>query len=376
MKLRINIAYNKLRDKISLSPLVFFLLPFSLSLLLLLPSCVDPFPEKIDYNEGAGVFICNEGNMTFGNASLSFFDPSVEEVKNQVFYNTNEFPIGDVLQSMTIIDSLGFLMINNSGKIFVFNTRTMLHEATISELTSPRYMLAVSSNSAYISDLYSRSITIINPLTFEKTGSILVGNSTEEMVMVDGSVYVCSWSFNNMIYKIDASTNMLSDSLEVNMQPNSLVVDSENKIWVLSDGGYPGMSGGESATLTRINPETFSIDRRFEFSDRLSSPTELSINPTKDTLYFLNNTGVDGTSVNGVFQFSIDAMSLPYAPLIESKTGLFYGLGVDPFSGAIYVSDAIDHIQRGWVGRYSSGGSVIDSFKVDIIPGEFCFKTE
>ena len=122
MKLRINIAYNKLRDKISLSPLVFFLLPFSLSLLLLLPSCVDPFPEKIDYNEGAGVFICNEGNMTFGNASLSFFDPSVEEVKNQVFYNTNEFPIGDVLQSMTIIDSLGFLMINNSGKIFVFNT--------------------------------------------------------------------------------------------------------------------------------------------------------------------------------------------------------------------------------------------------------------
>ena len=370
MKFRFNIAYKKLRDRISPS----LLLP--LLLLLLLPSCTNPFPEKIDYNEGAGVFICNEGNMTFGNASLSFFDPSIEEMKNQVFYNTNEFPIGDVLQSMTIIDSLGFLMINNSGKVFVFNTRTMLHEATISELTSPRYMLAVSSNSAYISDLYSRSITIINPVTFEKTGSILVGNSTEEMVKVGGSIYACSWSFNNKIYKIDAATNMLTDSLEVNMQPNSMLVDSEGKIWVLSDGGYPGMQGGESAALTLIDPESFSIERKFEFPDLLSSPTELCINPTKDTLYFLNKTGGGGSSVNGVFQLSTDALSLPDEPLIESKNRLFYGLGVDPLSGAIYVSDAIDHIQRAWVFRYSSGGSVIDSFKVDIIPGEFCFKTE
>ncbi len=268
MRFRLNIAYKKMRD---ISPshvtpcgheLGFAsVILFSLSLLLLLPACTDPLPERIDYNEGAGVFICNEGNMTFGNASLSFFDPSIEEMKNQVFYNTNGFPVGDVLQSMTIVDSLGFLTINNSGKVFVFNTRTMLHEATISELTSPRYILAISSNTAYISDLYSRSITIINPLTFEKTGSILVGNGTEEMVKVEGSVYVCSWSFNNKIYKIDASSNILSDSLKVNMQPNSMVVDSENKIWVLSDGGYPGMPGGEYAALTLIDPETFSIVR-------------------------------------------------------------------------------------------------------------------
>lgn len=314
--------------------------------------------------------------MTFGNASLSFFDPAIEEVKNQVFYNTNEFPIGDVLQSMTIIDSTGFLIVNYSGKIFVFNTATMKHKATISGLTSPRYMLPVNKNTAYISDLYSRSITIINPLTFEKTGSIAIGNSTEEMVLIDGYIYVCSWSFSDKIYKIDASTNTVTDSLEVNMQPNSMLVDKDDKIWVLSDGGYPGMHGTEAAALTKIDPETFSIERKLEFSDMLSSPTELSINPTKDTLYFLNNTAGETSIENGVFQFPVDAENLPKTPFIESRNRLFYGLGVDPKSGAIYVSDAIDHIQRGWVFRYTSFGSTIDSFKVDIIPGEFCFKTE
>lgn len=352
---------------------IIYIIIFSIGFL---PSCGDPFPEKIDYDEGAGVFICNEGNLTFGNASLSFFDPGTEEVKNQVFYNTNDFPIGDVLQSMTIIDSLGFLMINNSGKVFVFNTRTMLHEATISGLTSPRYMLPVSSSTAYISDLYSRSMTIINPLTFEKTGSILVGNSSEEMVKIGDNVYVCSWSFNNKIYKIDAASNTVTDSLEVNMQPNSMVVDAENKIWVLSDGGYPGMLGTESAALARINPETFSIEEIFEFSDILSSPTELTINPTKDTLYYLNNTNSETGAKNGIFHLSTKAKSMPDQSLIDSKDRLFYGLGIDPLNGVIYVSDAIDHIQRGWVFRFSSGGSIIDSFKVDIIPGEFCFKTE
>jgi len=280
------------------------------------------------------------------------------------------------LQSMTIIDSLGFLMINNSGKVFVFNTRTMLHEATISGLTSPRYMLPINSNTAYISDLYSPSITIIDPLTFEKTGSIMVGNTSEAMVLIDGKVYASSWSFNNKIYKIDVATNSLSDSIEVNMQPNSMVVDGDNKIWVLSDGGFPGMQGAESAALTRINPVSFIIEEIFEFSDPLSSPTELSLNPTKDTLYFLNNTAGKNGTANGVFQLSSDASGLPDLPLIASNDRLFYGLGIDPLSGAVYVSDAIDHIQKGWVFRHSSEGSRIDSFKVDIIPGEFCFKTE
>lgn len=342
--------------------------------ILIITGCNNPFPERTDYNEGSGVFICNEGNMTFGNASLSFYDPSTEEVKNQVFYNTNEFPVGDVLQSMTIIDTLGFLVINNSGKIFVINTSTMRHVATIPGLTSPRFLIRIDPKTVYVSDLYSPEITIIDPTTFEKRGSVFIGNSSEEMVLVEDFAYACSWSYNNMIYKIDALTHTLVDSLRVAIQPNSMVVDKNNDIWVLSDGGYPGMPGGEHAAITCIDPGTFTIKKELVFEDLSSSPSELSINQAKDTLYYINNSITDKINSSGIYSISIASSTLSESPLIGSGNRLFYGLEADPLNGLLYVSDAIDHIQKGWVFRYTPSGTQLDSFKVDIIPGAFSFK--
>ena len=46
----------------------------------------------------------------------------------------------------------------------------------------------------------------------------------------------------------------------------------------------------------------------------------------------------------------------------------------DASNGEIYVSDAIDYLQRGSIYRYSASGNLIDQFKAGIIPGGFCFR--
>ena len=48
-----------------------------------------------------GLFICNEGNFQYGNATLSFYDPATRSVENEVFYRANAMRLGDVAQSMT-----------------------------------------------------------------------------------------------------------------------------------------------------------------------------------------------------------------------------------------------------------------------------------
>ena len=348
--------------------ILFFILP-------LFMSCKKEPPQTVEYIVEKGVFICNEGNFMSGNASLSFFNTKTNKVYNHVFFYANNFPLGDVCQSMAIWGNYGFVVVNNSGKIMVINTNTFKHIATISGLISPRYIEVISSDKAFVTDYNSGMVTVFNPATFQKTAVINIGSSTEAICSISGDVFVSSWSYNNKIYKIDAGTNNVVDSLVLTIQPNSMVVDKNDKLWVLSDGGFEGSPyGWEKAAITRINPLNFDIEQVFEFPNKNSSPTKLSINKTKDTLFYLNGGWGETNAQSGVCKMSITDNALPSNTLVPQGSRLFYGLSIDPNDNILYISDAIDYLQKGWVYRYYTNGTIIDSCKVDIGPGSFCFK--
>lgn len=347
-----------------------------LTVIILAGGCEDPDVVRTYRSGETGIFIGNEGNFTFGNASLSYYDPDSMKVQNQVFFNTNLFPVGDVLQSITIKDTLAFLVVNNSGKIQVISSRTFKHVATIKGLISPRYIIT-DDRIAYVSDLHSGSIAIVDLNTFEITGSIPVGRSTEQILQIGEQLIAVSWSGNNKVYRIDINDRTVTDSLTVALQPNSMVLDRDDRLWVLSDGAYPGSPfGNETAALTVIDPGSFRILKTFPFPGIEYSPSRLSINSRRDTLFFLNGgwTG-NGNDMNGVCRMPVDETELPASPFIRERDRLFYGLGIDPANSDIYVSDAMDYLRKGWVFRYNSSGTAVDSFRVDIAPSSFCFKT-
>ena len=261
-------------------------------IILFFLSCNNNKDKITEYNfETSGVFIANEGNFTYGNASLSYFDLSENKMYNNVFFNAMNLPLGDVAQSITIWEDKVYIAINNSGKVYVINKNTFKYLGKITELTSPRNILIINSEKAYISDLYSNNITIFNPTNFEKTGNILIGRSSEKMLLYNNFAYIVNWSFSNMIYKIDTQTDQVIDSLQVTYQPNSIVIDKNNKIWLLSDGGMSdNPEKQEIPTLTKINPENLEIEQVIAFNSIAHSPRNLCINSTKDTLFFLNGT--------------------------------------------------------------------------------------
>lgn len=352
--------------------------------LLLLPfflvSCngnSNNIPAPTQHEVLNGVYICNEGNFMYGNSSLSLYDKDKEVVINNAFYDVNGFPLGDVCQSMTVIGSRGFLVINNSGKVYVIDLKTTKNLGVIKGLTSPRYVQLVNNDKIYITDLYSKSITIVNPTTFEITGSINVGASTEQMAMYGDYVYTSTWAYGgNAVYKIDTKTDKVVSTLTVALQPNSLVVDKHGKLWVLSDGGYVGSPNGHDYSyLTKINLDTFTVEDRFKFDDILVSPSELTIDAEGSTLYFINGGWGSPGVGNGLIKMSVDAISLPEKAFIEEGSSLFYAVAVDPYNGDIYLSDAIDYAQKGSVTRYCKEGVQRDKFKTDISSGAFAFFT-
>jgi hypothetical protein len=80
--------------------------------------------------------------------------------------------------------------------------------------------------------------------------------------------------------------NFLLDSIEVFKQPNSMVLHKENKLWVLTDGGFEGSPYGyERAGLLKIDAETREFERSFWFAAG-DHPLNLCINPSKDSIFY------------------------------------------------------------------------------------------
>ena len=314
-----------------------------------------------------GVFIINEGNFMYGNATLSFYDPSTKNVQNDLFYTINGLPLGDVAQSMVIHNKLGYIVINNSGKIYVIDPSDGKYIGKITGLTSPRYIQFANNEKAYITDLYAGKITIANPATLKITGEIRTPGhlSTEQLVLWNDFLFVSCWSFDNTILVIDTRTDMIVDSIKTGKQPGGLVVDKFNKIWTLCDGGW--VKNGINARapmLQRIDPVNRSIEKSFALTSD-NAPSRLAINSAGDSLLFINN---------GIWKLGVTQPALNDRPFLATGNHLYYSLAVDPATSELYLSDAIDYQQPGVIYRYSALGAKIDSFKTGIIPGSFCFK--
>lgn len=337
---------------------------FQLLILILLNSCVKDKPQEptktaISINTDTQVLIINEGNYGTPNADISIYDPTsgaiVEEYYSQQNNNTQ---LGDVCQSVTKYNNKYYMVVNNSHKITVTNTTDLKKIATINGFNSPRYMLPVTYNKAYVSDLYSNSIQIIDLNTNSITGSIPCNGWTEQMALIYNKTFVTNYN-TNYCYIINTITDAITDSINIGKGGSSIEIDNNSKIWVLTSGDN---SNGQPGRLVRINPITLQIELNLNFG-LSDSPHNLCINKTRDTLYYLNK---------GICKFPITSNQVSVAYIKQGS--IYYGIGINSKDYTIYVSDVLGFAQKSTIEVYNVNGNFKTSFKAGMGSNGFVFE--
>jgi YVTN family beta-propeller protein len=352
------------------------LVKLAMALFLFLSACErDPVtPGEINFTKTRGIYISCEGNFLYGNASLSFYDIKNKKVYNDLFFQKNGVPLGDVAQSMNLRGDNLFIVVNNSGKVVAADKNTAEFRGTLKGLVSPREMIFVSDSKAYISDMTARKITVIDPGTLTITRTIGVsdgkasgtGHSTESFVQVGKYVFVTCWVSDDKVLVIDTGSDTVVDSIQVPFQPNKMVVDAVGKIWVQTDGEYFSTNGNpEKPALVRLDPVSRKIEKIFRLKQNNTYFTDIRLTPGRDSILYL---------AGDLFKMSVKSDQLPDKSIIVTGSHAYYGFGVDPVTGEIYLGDALDYTSNGLVYRFTPGGFPVDTFSVGVCPGDFLFK--
>ncbi|MBS1937633.1 MAG: YncE family protein [Bacteroidetes bacterium] len=318
-----------------------------------------PVETPVTIGNEHGVYITNEGNFQWGNASVSWYNKADGQAVEDLYAPANGSALGDVLQSMTLHGGKGYLVVNNSGKVVVVDQDSFRATATIAGFTSPRYLLPVGGNKAYVSEMQGNKLRVLDLAANAIVGTITCRGWTEEMALAAGKVFITNET-RKYVYVVDPATDAVADSIAVSSGGNSIVEDANGKLWVACKGG-----GGTPPALCRIDPATLQKEATFNFAGSSANPWRLAVNGDGHMLYFLNG---------DVFRMAIADDALPNSPFIAAEGRNFYGLGVDPGDGTVYVADAIDYTQRGRVFRYSAEGVSINDFPAGRIPGGFVFR--
>jgi len=334
-------------------------------LLFLVSSCKKPKPDVVIQK---GIYIINEGNFNFGTADVSVYDPSEQTVSNEVFHTANNYLLGDVAQSMYVKDSIGFIVVNNSAKIEVVKLPTFERIRTITIIgSSPRYFLPLNDSIAYVSELYAKKLWVVNYLSGSLLTSIATTGWTEKMFLLSGNVFVqqrtvsVDNSTENRLLKINPATNTITDSKPfLKRDINGMACDASGNIWLAMDEDTANnfksslLCFDQSLNLVKTVIQT-------NYGHHLS---QLCIDKNRNQIVFADN---------DLFSLHVNEATLPVQPLIKRDGRNFYTIAVNELQGDIYISDALDFVQRSRIYRYDKNGNEIHSFTAGVISGNFTF---
>lgn len=333
--------------------------------LVMLSACKKDDPDPVPVPPGNPgdpvVLIANEGSYGSGYGTVSRLNLSSGSIENELFYNVNGYPLGNVVLSVQVHDDKAFVMVNNSEKIEVVDYPEFTSVHTIENLGETRYMVT-HNGKGFVSDWTINGLRVIDLDSYEVTGTITTGSGAEAMLVHNGLLYVANSGGNgvdNRVSVVDPVSELLLEQIIVADNPISMAVDANGNIQVLCFGVWDWQQSENDTpgALVEIDPDTQEVTHVQHFGSVNQHPSDLAIDHTGQFLYYL----LDGD----IYKMNIGD-ELPVDPLIS---GNFSGLGFHPEAQTIIATEAPDYVNSGNVYLLDEDGNQQAVFEAGVAPG-------
>ncbi len=355
-----------------LNKFTFFL---SLLTLVLASACVPPpldddeeDPEKGPLEFTNGIYVVNQGltQNTDQFGSLTFIERGEDGTSIRDVFRTNNptRELGNRTRSMHVVNGLGYIISTNANRIDVVRMDDFKYLGPILGLEKPRFLLPVGPGIAWVSqwgaDGFQGSIAVVDLSSNTVLRTIPVRPGPEEMIVQNGNVFVANsggFLLDSVITKIDIETETILKEIEVGLQPQSIEIDVNRSIWVLTRG-FQEFNQSRDGRLVQLSNDQ--ITREFVVDQGAGN---LTINNSGDRLYY--------TMRGAVFAHPVSQTSISLASFIDFP---YLTVAIDPKTDNIIGADARNFQVTGRIVIHSPAGEELEEHTVGIVPIDFCFQ--
>ena len=374
---------------------------FCAVLMLSLSGCEyeDDFPAGVGEGNIEAI-VLNEGRIGTNMGAISVLYRN-GMVSPDVFRVVNNRPLGDVAQSITMINGKYFVALNNSKKIEIVDSQTFKSEGTIlyTQAGLPRQIVSVSDTTAIVSDLLSNNVSgtdlpsqLVRIRTVPPYGTpleyIVIRKWVEYMEVADNKLFGMT-AKGLYVFDLDNITQegsrMIEDVYnEETTKTCKMLKDKNGRIWALMN--ERDKSKLTAVLLKCIDPETEKVitTYRLPFVDKNEakegdvvgtvSYNRTDMDAAKMLIYFSVRTckpGRPNDSQQSIYTLNTDNGTFRLHRHVLG-VDMMYGCGVSP-QGEVYICDCLDYsAQRGYIRHYKESGN-IESYRVGVYPSQVYF---
>ena len=338
---------------------------------LLLCSCdknTDPANTNNEVKNGALV-LC-EGLFQHNNTQLSYINFENHEVENGFFLNRVGRQLGDTGNDIKRYGDKIYIVINVSSTIEILDAKSFESLKQISMMDGstakqPRN-IDFYENHAFIS-CFDGYVDVIDTSSLELTQRIQVGANPDQIMVIDQKLYVSNSGglnypqMDSTVSIIDLNSLNEIKKIDVGLNPGPICADDAGNAFIISRGNY----GNIPSKLIKIDTDIDEISEEFNFS--ISGIEKFG---NKFLINFVNSGSGNNmialfNPINGV----IEDNSFISADQIET----LYGIQYNEISDKLYLMDAMNYTNTGYVFEYDAMGNFLNSYHVGLNPSKILF---